>query len=130
MVAGNLYVSLKEPMMVISSPTGHRRNVWVSGPLQEGGLLATLTDLHRRPRHTVFTSINAIDDQFSTPAHIVDRILHDFDAPRRLDDNVESVWILALQLLELGRRVFPRKFDILVRRIERLGEIHLQALGS
>lgn len=89
-----------------------------------------LTDLARRPVDTILVGVNAIDDQFATSPAIIDGILQDLDASRRLDHNVESVGIVSFDLFEHRFRILSAQGHILIGGVEVLGQIHLEALGG
>lgn len=108
--------------MVISSPTvkesAHASNIG----------RRFLTDLARGPADAVLVGIHAVHYEFTTTTDIVDRVFKNLDATGSLNDNVESVRVLALELLELNFGVGPRERNVFVSGTELLGQLHLQTL--
>jgi hypothetical protein len=89
-----------------------------------------LTNLARGPADAVLVSIHAVHDELTATTDVVDRVLKNLDATGGLDDNVESVRVLALQLLELNFRVGTRERNVFVASTKLLGQFHLQTLGG
>ena len=58
----------------------------------------------------------------------MDRILQNLHAPRRLNHDIEPVGIILLDLLEHGFRVRAAEGHVVVRGIQALGEVDLEAL--
>lgn len=88
------------------------------------------TDLARWPGHTILARVDTVHDQLATSSDIMDGILQDLDAPRRLNNNVETIGILGLDLLKHGLRVRSAQCHVLISGIEALGQIDLETLGS
>lgn len=70
-----------------------------------------------------------INDQRPAPATIIDRVLQDLDRPRRLNDNIESVWVVLFELFKLCGRVRPRQLNVRVGCVKLPREVHLGATG-
>ena len=97
MAAGNLYVSEKDPNMVISSL------VYCSVyKLTYQSLEDLPEDFGRRPRHPSGIGVDAVNHQLSTTADVVDCIFENGNTAGSLDDDVESVGILLFYFFELG----------------------------
>ena len=86
------------------------------------------TDLGRRPGDSVLVGIHAVHDELSATADIVDRILEDLGISSGLDNDVKTVRVLRLELLELSLRVGARESNVFVTSTELLGQVHLQTL--
>lgn len=64
-------------------------------------------NLGRRPRDTSLVFVDTIDEEGSPPSDVVDGILNDGFDSGRFNDNVESEWMVLLQLVPLRLRVLP-----------------------
>lgn len=64
------------------------------------------------------------------PADVVDGILKDLGGTSSLNDDVETVRVLILELLELSFWVLPAQLNVDVTRAELLGKFHLETLRS
>ena len=64
-------------------------------------------NLGRWPRDTSLVLIDAVDKKRSSSPDVVDRILDDGFDSRRFNDNVESEWVVFLQLSPLRPGVCP-----------------------
>lgn len=89
-----------------------------------------------------------IDDESAAAANIVDGVLQNLDGSRSLNDcglsattprrsdcapkltDVETIRVISLQLVKLRAGVLARELDVGVGRIEALGQLHLETLGS
>lgn len=91
-------------------------------------MIPKLTDLAWWPADAILIRIHAIHHQLATSPAIMDRILQDLDAARRLNHDIESVRVFGFDLLEHGFRVRAAEGDVLVRRVEALSQIDLETL--
>ena len=64
-------------------------------------------DLGRWPRDTGLILVDAIDEESSSPSHVVDGVLYDGFDSGRFNNDVESERMVLLQFLPLGLRVLP-----------------------
>jgi hypothetical protein len=85
------------------------------------------TDLNGWPCDAVLVAVHAINDQLAASSDVVDRVLENLDATGCLNHNIEAIWVLGLELRELGAGVLSAERDILVGGVQRLGKVHLQA---
>lgn len=92
--------------------------------------MGKLTDLARGPADAVLIGIHTVHDELTTTTDVVDGVLENLDATGSLDDNVESVRVLALQLLKLNFGVGTRERNVFVTSTKLLGQIHLQTFGG
>lgn len=90
-------------------------------------LARRLTDFRGRPGDPRVLAVYAVHNELPTPPNVVDCIFQDADATSGLDDDVESVWVVRLQLSELRRGILPGKLDVLVTGTNLLCHFHLQA---
>jgi hypothetical protein len=88
----------------------------------------TKTHLRRWPMDQGLVFINAIDHQRSSATHIVDRVIGKLLHPSSLNDHIKPIRIVLLELLPLRLGLFSVQLDILVRRVELLRNVHLDAL--
>ena len=107
---------------------GSRELVGLAERTENGDLVTK--DLAWWPRDTVLVGIDAIHDELATSSDIVDRVLQNLDAAGGFNNDVESVWVLGLQFLELCLWVLTGQLDVFIRSIERLGQVHLETLRS
>lgn len=89
-----------------------------------------LTDLAGGPRNAVLVGVNAVHDEFTAAAHIVDGVFKDFDVTGGFNDNIEAVRVVGFELVELSAGVLARQSDILVAGAEGFCELHLETLRS
>lgn len=92
--------------------------------------MGKLTNLARGPADAVLIGIHAVHDELTATTDVIDRVFKNLDATSGLDDNVEPVWVLALQLLELNLRVGTGERNVFVTSTKLLGQIHLQTFGG
>jgi hypothetical protein len=89
-----------------------------------------LTNLARWPTDPILVRIDAINHQFSSSPNIMDGILQDLHAARRLHHDIKAIRIFRLDLLEHRLRVRSAQGDVFVGGIEALGEVDLETLGG
>lgn len=65
-------------------------------------------NLGRRPRDTGLVLVNTVDEEGTSPSYVVDGILDDGFNSSRLDDDVESEWVILLQFIPLRLGVLPK----------------------
>lgn len=87
-------------------------------------------NLGRRPVNHGLVLVHAVDHDSSASPDVVDALLSKLLNTRRLDDNIESIWVVLLKLLPLRARVLPVQLDVLVSRVQLLRNIHLDTLVS
>lgn len=118
----------------------------------ENGDLIT-EDLARGPRDTGSRRVNTINDQLcvnlrvsvclqkhihlrtncvltSASSDVVDGILENLRGTSSLNDDIETVWVLILELLELNLWVLTAQLNVDIASAELLSKLHLETLGS
>lgn len=112
---GNIYTEIVN---------GGREFVGLTERTEDGDFVTK--DLARWPCDAVLAAVHAVHDELSTSSDIVDGVLEDLDAAGSLDDNVEAVWVLGLQLLELRGWVLSGEGNVLIRSVEGFSQVHLE----
>lgn len=85
-------------------------------------------DLRRGPVNLRRVGVHAVDHESTAAADVVDAVLRELLDTGGLDNHVEPVRVVLLQLLPLRPRVLPVELDVLVRGVQLLGDVHLDAL--
>lgn len=72
--------------------------------------------------------VDTVDHERAAAADVVDALLCELLDAGGLDDDVEPVRVGLLELLPLRAGVLPVELDVLVRGVQLLGDVHLDAL--
>lgn len=83
-------------------------------------------DLGWWPGNSSRAAVDTIDYELASTTNVVDSILENLSTSGSFNDNVEAIFVLILNLLELSFWVVTGKFDVDISSIKLLCEIHLK----